>query len=428
VYPTAKPVISFTLCILLAAQASAASLTISRPEEVGLSAERLKRIHSVIQSHIDAKDFSGAVTLVARKGKVVHFEAQGTTDLESGKPMRTDTLFRMASMTKPFTAVAVLMLMEEGKLVLSDPVSKFIPEFKNPKVAIWNLPNDPRGAGVRIVSADREVTLQHILTHTAGLAVGTEGPAGEFYRKANLDQGQISLAEFCKRAGALPLNFQPGTQWQYTAGVGFAVLGRVVEIVSGMNLDQFFKQRIFTPLNLNNTFFNVPAARMGDLAAVYTRSEKGLAKQNPAPPLPSGVEFFSGAGGLTGSAEDYLQFCQMLLNGGQWNGARLLSRKSVELMTDNAIGNLDLANYSEQGLTLEQNLRGYGFGLGVRVRKSTGASGWLGSPGDYGWAGANGTYFWVDPKEQLIGIVLMATRVGILRTEFPNAVYQAIVD
>lgn len=426
--PTVKLVLAPALCILLASQASAASLTISKPEEVGFSAERLKRIRSVVQSHIDAKDFPGAVTLVARKGKVVHFEAQGTTDLESGKPMRTDTLFRMASMTKPVTAVAVLMLLEEGKLVLSDPVSKFIPEFKNPKVAVWNLPNDPRGAGVRIVSADREVTLQHILTHTAGLAVSTEGPAGDFYRNAKLEQGRLSLAEFSQRVGAMPLNFQPGTQWQYTSGVGFAVLGRVVEIVSGMNLDRFFKSRILTPLNMTNTFFNIPPDRIGDVATVYTRTEQGLAKQNPAPPLPPGVEFFSGAGGLTGSAEDYLQFCQMLLNGGQGNGTRLLSRKTVELMTDNAIGNLDLANYSERGLTLEQNLRGYGFGLGVRVRKSTGASGWLGSPGDYGWAGANGTYFWVDPKEQLIGIVLMAARVGIVRTEFPNAVYQAIVD
>jgi CubicO group peptidase (beta-lactamase class C family) len=426
--PTAKLLIAPWLCAVLALPVSAASFTLSKPDEVGFSAERLKVIHSVIQKHIDAKDFTGAVTLVARKGKVVHFEAQGAIDQESGKPMRTDTLFRMASMTKPITAVAVLMLMEEGKLVLSDPVSKFIPEFRNPKVAMWNLPNDPRGAGVRIVSADREVTLQHILTHTAGLAVSPEGPAGDFYRNANLAQGQMSLAEFCKRVGTLPLNFQPGTQWQYTSGVGFAVLGRVVEIVSGMNLDQFFKQRIFAPLNMSNTFFNIPANRMGDVATVYRRTEQGLVKQNPAPPLPAGVEFFSGAGGLTGSAEDYLQFCQMLLNGGQWNGARLLSRKTVELMTDNAIGNLDLANYSEQGLTLEQNLRGYGFGLGVRVRKSTGASGWLGSPGDYGWAGANGTYFWVDPKEQLIGMVLMATRVGILRTEFPNAVYQALVD
>ena len=401
----------------------AASVTVSRAEDVGIASHRLERIQPVIKAHIDAKDFAGAVTLVARRGKVIHFEAHGTTDFESRKPMRTDTLFRMASMTKPITAVAVLMLMEEGKLVLNDPVSKFIPEFKNPKVAVWNLPNDPRGAGVRLITADREVTLQHILTHTAGLAVSADGPAGEFFRQAELSP-RISLAEYSKRAGALPLNFQPGTQWQYTSTVGFAVLGRVVEIVSGMNLDQFFGQRIFKPLGMTNTFFDVPPDRMGDVAPVYTLTAKGLVKQNPPAPLPPGVEFYSGAGGLTGSAADYLQFCQMLLNGGQLQGTRLLGRKSVELMTDNAIGDLDLANYPEPG----QNLRGYGFGLGVRVRKSTGASGWLGSVGDYGWAGANGTYFWIDPKEELIGMVLMATRVGRLRTEFPNAVYQAIVD
>ena len=422
--PIAKTFISALLCTLLTLPTFAETVTVSKPEDAGISSERLKRIDPVVQSHIAAKDLAGAVTLVARKGKVVHFAAHGSTDFEANKPMRTDTLFRMASMTKPITAVAVLMLMEEGKLMLSDPVSKFIPEFKDPKVAMWNLPNDARGAGVRLATADREVTLQHILTHTAGLAVSTDGPAGEYYRAANLTQGRISLDEYSKRAGALPLNFQPGTQWQYTSTVGFAVLGRVVEIVSGLNLDQFFKQRIFTPLGMNNTFFNIPANRMSDVAPVYTRNGQNLVKQNPAPPPPPGVEFYSGAGGLTGTAEDYLQFCQMLLNGGQWNGARILSRKSVELMTDNAIGNLDLRNYPEPG----QNLSGYGFGLGVRVRKSTGASGWLGSVGDYGWAGANGTYFWIDPKEQLIGIVLMATRVGRLRTEFPNTVYQAIVD
>lgn len=423
----AKQFVSPLLCVLLCGQAFGASLTIWGPETAGFSSDRLKRIHAIVQSHIDAKDFTGAVTLVARRGKVVHFEVQGLMDLESAKPMRTDTLFRMASMTKPITAVAVLMLMEEGKLILSDPVSKYIPEFKNPRVAMWNLPNDPRGSGVRIVSADREVTLQHILTHTAGLAVSPDGPAGDFFRRANLDQ-PISLAEYSKRVGALPLNFQPGTQWQYTGAVGFAILGRVVEIASGMSLDQFFKQRIFAPLNMENTFFTIPSGRLADVATLYSRSEQGLTKRSPAPPPPAGVEFFSGAGGLTGSAEDYLQFCEMLLNMGRANSARLVSRKTVELMTDNAIGDLDLANYSEQGLILEQNLRGYGFGLGVRVRKSSGASGWLGSPGDYGWAGANGTYFWIDPKEQLIGIILMATRVGILRTEFPNAVYQAMVD
>lgn len=418
-----RPVGAILLCGLLGLQAVAASLTISKPEDAGFSSERLRRIEPLIKSHIASKNLSGAVTLVARRGKVVHFEAYGSTDFEVDRPMRTDTLFRLASMTKPITAVAVLMLMEEGKLILSDPVSKFIPEFKNPKVAVWNLPNDPRGAGIRLIAADREVTLQHILTHTAGLAVSTVGPAGESYRQANLST-PISLAEFSRRVGTLPLNFQPGTQWEYTSAVGFAVLGRVVELVSGMNLDQFFRQRIFGPLGMSNTFFDIPQNRTSDVATVYTLTAQGPVKQSSPPPLPAGVEFYSGAGGLTGTAEDYLQFCQTLLNGGQLHGARLLSRKSVELMTDNAIGDLDLANYPVEG----QDLRGYGFGLGVRVRKSTGASGWLGSVGDYGWAGANGTYFGIDPKEQLIGMVMMATRVGRLRTEFPNAVYQAIID
>ena len=418
-----RPLVAGLLVVSMGWHAAAAPPTMSKPEDAGISSERLQRIQPLIKSHIDAKDFTGAVTLVARRGKVVHMAAHGLMDVEAGKPMRPDALFRMASMTKPITAVAVLMLMEEGKLLLNDPVSKFIPEFKNPKVAAWTLPNDPRGAGVRLVTADREVTLQHILTHTAGLAVSNEGPAGEYFRQAKLSP-PISLGEYSKRVGALPLNFQPGTQWQYTGGVGFAVLGRVVELVSGMNLDQFFKQRIFTPLNMTNTFFDVPSNRMGDVAPVYARTAQGLVKDAPTAPRPPDVEFFSGAGGLTGSAEDYLQFCQMLLNGGELRGARLLSRKSVELMSDNAIGDLNLANYPEPG----QNLSGYGFGLGVRVRKSNGASGWLGSVGDYGWAGAIGTYFWIDPKEELIGIVMMATRVGRLRSEFPNTVYQAIVD
>ena len=400
----------------------AAGLTLSKPEDAGFSPERLRRIEPLMKGHVAAKDLPGAVTLIARRGKVVHFAAFGTTDLESNVPMRTDTLFRLASMTKPVTAAAVLILLEEGKLILSDPVSKFIPEFKNPRVAVWNSPNDPRGGGVRLVPADHEVTLKHLLTHTAGLADGgTDGPAADAFRQAGMTG--ISLAEFSKKAGGLPLRFQPGTQWEYSPGVGFGVLGRVVEIVSGMNLDQFMRQRIFTPLGMTSTFFTVPADRQTNIAAVYNVTARGLVKQQSRPPA-EGIEFFSGAGGLTGTTEDYLRFAQMLLNGGQLDGARLLSRKSVELMSDNAVGDLDLRNYPIEG----QDLRGYGFGLGVRVRKSTGGSGWLGSVGDYGWAGANGTYFWIDPKEQLIGLVMMAARVGRLRTEFPNLVYQAIVD
>jgi CubicO group peptidase (beta-lactamase class C family) len=409
--------------IALAVSGVRAATIVSRAEDVGLSSDRLRRIQQMIQRHLDAKDFSGAVTLVARKGKVVHFEGHGLADIEAGKPMQTGTLFRLASMTKPMTAVAILMLVEEGRLVLSDPVSKFVPEFKNPKVAVWSLPNDPAGAGLRLVPAAREITIHDLLTHTSGLANGFTGPAGDYVRRANLPSGG-SLDERVKRLATLPLNFQPGTQWEYSPSTGFDTLGRVVEILSGMTLDQFFKTRIFNPLGMKDTFFTVPPDRAADLAVAYTQGEKGLVRPQPAraASVESGGPYFSGAGGLTGSAADYLAFCQMLLNGGQLNGARLLSRKTVELMTSDAIGALDLRNYAG-----EQMLAGYGFGLGVRVRRSH-EDGWMGSLGDFGWAGALGTYFWIDPKEQLIGIVMIQTRNTRLRMEYPNLVYQSISD
>jgi CubicO group peptidase (beta-lactamase class C family) len=409
----------------LVASGIGAAPAVSKGEDVGMSSERLNRIHPMIQSHIDGHDFSGAVTLVARKGKVVHFEAHGMADVEAKKAMSKEALFRLASMTKPVTAVSILILLEEGKLVLSDPISRFVSEYKSPKVAVWNLPNDPAGAGLRLVPAAREITIQDLLTHTSGLANGFEGPAGEYVRRANLPTGG-SLAERVKRAASLPLNFQPGSQWEYSPSTGFDTLGRIVEILSGMTLDQFFKTRIFDPLGMKDTFFTVPANRAADVTVAYTKNESALVRPqaSAAAPRPEGSgPYFSGAGGLTGSASDYLLFSQMLLNGGQLNGVRLLSRKTVELMTSDATGPLDLRNYAG-----DQVLKGYGFGLGVRVRRNTGDNGWMGSVGDYGWAGALGTYFWIDPKEQLIGIVMIQTRNTRLRMEYPNLVYQAISD
>jgi CubicO group peptidase (beta-lactamase class C family) len=401
----------------------AATPTGSKPEDVGMSSERLTRIHTMIQGHLDAHDFSGAVTLVARKGRVVHFETHGMADVDAHKAMAKETLFRLASMTKPVTAVSILMLLEEGKLVLSDPISKFIPEYKDPKVAVWNLPNDPAGAGLRLVPAARDITVQDLLTHTSGLANGFEGPAGEYVRRANLPSGG-SLDERVKRAAKLPLNFQPGTQWEYSPSTGFDTLGRIVEILSGTALDQFFKTRIFDPLGMKDTFFTVPANRAADVAVAYIKGESGLTRPQPAAVRnEASGPYFSGAGGLTGTAGDYLAFSQMLLNGGQLNGVRLLGRKTVELMTSDATGPLGLRNYAG-----DQVLKGYGFGLGVRVRRSTGESGWMGSVGDFGWAGALGTYFWIDPKEQVVGIVMIQTRNTRLRMEYPNLVYQAISD
>ncbi|MGE3176818.1 MAG: serine hydrolase domain-containing protein [Vicinamibacterales bacterium] len=416
--PAVVPAIAIAIACSIAAATPAA-----RPEDVGLSSGRLARIRSMIQSHIEAKDFSGAVTLVARKGKVVHFEAHGLADVEANTPMRTDALFALASMTKPVTAVAVLMLMEEGKLVLSDEIAKFIPEFRNPKVAVWNAPNDPGGAGLRLVPAAREITIRDLLTHTAGLANGLAGPAGDYVRRADLPAGG-SLDERVKRLATLPLNFHPGTQWEYSPGTGFNTLGRIVEIVSGMTLDQFFRSRIFEPLGMRDTFFTVPADRAATMPVLYEKSGQGLIRPKaPAPVAAASGPFFAGAGGLTSSTSDYYAFCQMLLNGGELNGVRLISRKTVELMTSNAIGHLDLGNYDG-----DQVLKGYGFGLGVRVRRNNGDNGWLGTVGDYGWAGARGTYFWIDPTEHLIGIVMIQTRNYRLRMEFPNLVYQAVSD
>jgi CubicO group peptidase (beta-lactamase class C family) len=414
---------ALAVAIVPLAVSVAASTPLAKPEDVGLSSARLERIRSMIRGHIDAKDFSGAVTLVARKGKVVHFEAHGFADIEAQKPMRTDALFALASMTKPMTAVAVLMLMEEGKLVLSDPVSKFIPEFKNPKVAVWRAPNDPAGAGLTLVPAAREITIRDLLTHTAGLANGFAGPAGDYVRSANLPAGG-SLDERVRRAATLPLNFQPGTQWEYSGFAGFDALGRVIELVSGVTLEEFFERRIFTPLGMKDTYFTVPASRVNDVVVSYDSTDAGLTRPTPAPPaVASGGPYFSGSLGLTGSTSDYLTFSQMLLNGGELNGVRLISRKTVELMTADAIGDLDLRNYNG-----DQVLKGYGFGLGVRVRRNNGDNGWLGTVGDYGWAGARGTYFWIDPKEQLIGLVMIQTRNYRLRMEFPNLVYQAVAD
>lgn len=421
-----KPPAVIAALAALASLAASAEAPTAKPEEVGLSAERLARINTLMQSHIRAKDISGAVTLVARRGKVVHLQAHGVADLETQRPMQIDTLFRMASMTKPVTAVAVLMLMEEGKVLLSDAISKYIPEFKNPKVAVMRMPNDPLGEGVALVPANREVTLKDLLTHTAGMSDNpVPGPSAEFVRRANLPSAG-TLADRVKAQAALPLNFQPGTQWAYSSALGFDALARVVELQSGASLGDFFKARIFQPLGMNSTFFDVPAAHVQNIALPYAKGPSGLTRTADAATVER-VTYSSGAGssgGIAATASDYLAFAQMLLNGGQVNGKRLLSRKSVELMTSDAIPGLDLRNYRGG----EQVLQGYGFGLGVRVRRNNGENGWLGTPGDYGWAGARGTYFWIDPKEELIGIMLIQTPIIPLRMEFPNAVYQAIID
>jgi CubicO group peptidase (beta-lactamase class C family) len=342
-------------------------------------------------------------------------------DLETRKPMPSDAIFRLASMTKPITSIAVMMLHEEGRFLLDDPVSKFLPEFKNPKVALPNAPNERADAGYRLVPADREITIRHLLTHTAGLASGSSGPTVAMLKAlSSARKPEDVLADYIHRLAELPLNFQPGTAWEY--GPATDVLGRLVEVVSGQPLDQFLRQRILGPLSMNDTWFYLPQDRIPRLATAYTKQAGALKKLTAAGPADPNGRFFSGAGGLAGTAEDYYRFCQMLLNGGQFNGTRLVSRKTIEMMTTNNIGHLPL---------WQDAYRGYGFGLGFRVREHLGESATLGSPGEYGWGGAFGTYFWVDPKEQMIGILmiqLMPYAHVSIRPEFQNVVTQAITD
>lgn len=399
----------------------AASLPKSTPEELGLLTERLKRVHALVQRYIDQGEIAGAVSLVARRGRIAYFESQGVMDLESKKPMRNDTIFRLASMTKPITSIAVMMLHEEGRFLLDDPVSKFLPEFKNPKVAIANAPNERAPEGYRLVPAEREITIRHLLTHTAGLASGRGGATMDLAAKLRATRKPDDLlADYIRKLAALPLNFQPGTAWEY--GPATDVLGRLVEVVSGQPLDRFFREWILGPLGMKDTWFYLPADRIPRLATAYTKQDGGLKKlTDPGPENPNG-KYFSGAGGLAGTAEDYFRFSQMLLGNGQAEGARLVSRKTIEMMTANQIGKIPL---------WQDNYRGYGFGLGFRVREDLGESATLGSVGEYGWGGAYGTYFWVDPKEQMIGIMmiqLMPYAHLNIRPEFENTVTQAIVD
>jgi len=406
----------------------------AKPEDVGISTERLQRIHNLIQGHIDAGSFSGAVTLIARNGKIAHLEAQGLMDIESKKPMAKDAMFRIMSMTKPVVGVATMMMIEEGKVRLNDPVSRFIPEFKNLKVGVL-IPDPPgaRGAapaataaatgqrGQRgappnfyTVPADREITIKDLLTHTSGLVSGTI---------SNSENGKVALkgkesnADYIPRLGGVPLEFQPGTRWAYSAQAGFDTLVLVVERASGQKFDQFAKQRIFDPLGMKDTFFYPAESYKPRIATRYTKTGTNpLQKVQNEANFMNGV-FFSGGGGLITTAEDYLQFGLMLQNGGQLNGKRLLGPRTVEIMRSVVIPD-----------TLQGRARGESFGLSMRVVSDPIQRGTAISTGSFGWSGAYGTHFWVDPKEKIVAVLMTQTSTTGLNVDFENAVMQAIVE
>jgi CubicO group peptidase (beta-lactamase class C family) len=409
------------LLLTLLLSATAAETPRAKPDDVGISAQRLQRIHELMQRHIDAGDFSGSVTLVARNGRIALLEAQGLMDIETKKPMATNAMFRIMSMTKPIVGTAVLMLVEEGKVHLTDPISKFIPEFKDLKVGVLRGTQPPpppagqRGAPPRFytVPAEREITVKDLLTHTSGLV---SGPISNSENAKVALKGKESNADYIPRLGQVPLEFQPGTRWAYSAQAGFDTLVLVVERASGMKFDQFASQRIFGPLGMKDTFFYPAESLNPRIATLYTKTaDKGLVKQNN-PNFMNGA-FFSGGGGIFTTAEDYLQFGQMLLNGGQLNGKRVLATRTVEMMRSAFIPD-----------TLPGRARGESFGLSVRVVTDPIQRLTALSAGSFGWSGAYGTHFWVDPKEKVVAIMMTQTANAEARADFETAVMQAIVE
>lgn len=415
------------VCFLaVTAIALAQDLPVAKPETVGLSSERLERVGAAVQRSIDDKRLAGAVTLVLRHGKVAWFKSQGMMDREAAKPMRNDAMFRICSMTKPITSLAVMMLYEEGRFLLEDPVSKYLPEFKNPKVLAKTASGEKY-----TVPASREITIRDLLRHTSGLTYHWNADLGPMYKEANIGHGVLqyegTIEDNVKHLAALPLLFNPGDRWEYSLGVD--VLGRLVEVVSGKPLDEFFRTRIFEPLGMKDTYFYPPENKLDRLATAYTYyADKGLNRFPDTPiaeenfsysadyPHRGPKKLFAGGAGLNSTAMDYARFCQMMLDGGKLGNTRLLSRKSVELMSHDQLGKIG----PDQGF-------GLGFGVsGVKAPLSE-----LGSPGEYAWGGFFYTAFNIDPKEEMV-VVFMAQLhpTGDLRVdrEVKVLAYQAIVD
>ena len=371
------------------------------------SSDRLARVDRLFQQYVDENRIAGAVALVLQDGRPVYERAFGWSDKEAGRRMATDTIFRIASQTKAFTSVAILSLMEEGKVGLSDPAGRFIPGFAKTTVT---------AAGGEPVPAKRAITIRDLLTHTSGLASGPMGNSDvrKIARKPN-----ETLADYIPRLALTALEFQPGTRWMYSAQAGMDTLGRIVEITSGLTFDQFLEQRIFAPLGMKDTAFYPSDDRMARVVTLYERKDTRLSRTD-TPGWLATKTLFSGGGGLWSTAEDYMQFAQMLVNGGALNGKRLLSPRTVDLMASNHVRDL----YSG----ISQRLQGMGFGLTVEVVLDNVAAGRRESNGSFGWDGAFGTHFWVDRKEQLVGLLMVQEPVPVLTRDFENAVMQALVE
>ena len=415
-----KRTILWILLLALALPSFAEKLPTARPEMVGLSSSRLERLTEVMQTYVDQGKLGGAVTLVARNGKVAYLQAFGKLDPTTGAAMPADAIFRIASQTKAVTSVAVMILFEEGKLLLGDPVSKYIPEFKNTTVAVPAAAK--KGPGYKVVPAKRPIAIRDLLTHSAGISYG-DGPAKDLYKAAGIQGWFLAdraepVGDTVKKLAKLPFDAQPGEKWVY--GYNTDILGYLVEVVSGMSLADFIRTRITEPLAMTDTCFFLPEEKAGRLAAVY-----GVGKDGQAELVADAREFayvkgprmcYAGGAGLLSTAEDYARFLLMLQSGGEWGGVHILSPKSVELMTVDHLGGL----YGSQG-----------FGLGFWVTKELGRNGDPGSVGAFGWGGAYHTTYWVDPAEKLVAVFmtqLMPAGGSDAQGKFKALVYQSIIE
>ncbi|MEZ7974260.1 MAG: serine hydrolase domain-containing protein [SAR324 cluster bacterium] len=410
------------------------------PEEVGMSSKRLERIRPIMQGYVDQKKIAGLSTMIARKGKVVHFEQVGQLDKESNKPMSNDTIFRIYSMTKPIICVALMTLYEQGKFHLTDPVAKFIPTFENLKV----LACDETGESKEVDLA-RPPTVRSLLTHTSGLSYDflEDSPVAELYRQTGIsNNADRTLEELVHELSRMPLAFQPESRWHYSLGIDVAA--RLIEIISGQPLEQFLKDHIFDPLGMDDTGFSVAAEEQYRIATMYglpdlfspnmTNSKlfeawsRGFNERidvSATYPALKSVAFARGGHGLFSTTWDYLRFAQMLLNQGELTGVRILGRKTVHLLHMNYLSD-DLLPY----VIADLPAYGYGFGLGSRVLLNVAESEKPGSVGEYGWAGAAKTYYWIDPQEEIIGILMSQSMIQFEKPEvdFQVLTYQALID
>ena len=410
--------VALAVLLVMPSPQAAEDVAVEDPTLVGMSAERLQRINAFVQEYIDNDQIAGAVTLVARKGKVVHFEAQGWRDKENNAPMTHDTIFTLMSMTKPIVSSALMMLFEEGRFLLDDPIAKWLPEYADHQVRL-----NSNGVRPERATEQRPVTIRHVLTHTSGLTLNPNGRGlSDVQMKdvTNNGQGWPTLAERVTHAAVIPGAFHPGDEWQYGDSTDYVAV--LVEKIAGQSLDAFLEERIFGPLGMTDTHYYVPRDKLDRVPAVYRPDANGAIQLMRAPTYREPTQMFRGVAGLAGTAADYYQFAQMIANGGELNGVRLLGRMTVDNMISNHIGT-DKDVYVRGG--------GYGFGLGFGVLTNPAQAQDALSIGSYTWGGAYGTLYWADPVEDLIGILMIQIRPYNhlnIRPMFSNVVTQAVVD